>query len=49
MISWLQRLFQRRRTRTIIECRQCGRILEEETKACPECGWVGIAVHEIKA
>lgn len=48
MFDLLCRLFHRQRTRTIFECRQCGQTLEDETGACPQCGWVGIAVYELE-
>lgn len=48
MFDLLRGLFQRQRVQTIYECRQCGRTLEDETEACPQCGWVGIAVYELE-
>jgi rubrerythrin len=48
MFDLIRTLFQRGQTRTVYECRQCGRTLEDETGACPKCGWVGIAVYEVE-
>lgn len=48
MLSLIQRLFQRQRTRTVYECRRCGRTLEDETGACPDCGWAGVAIFEVE-
>jgi ribosomal protein L37E len=48
MFDRFRNLLQRKRTRTIHECRRCGRTLDEPTGACSDCGWAGVAIYEIE-
>jgi len=48
MFDLIRNLFQRRSTRTVYECRQCGRTLKDETGSCQTCGWVGVEIYEVE-